>query len=67
METYAVKSVLRAAPLRPGSVMLCECADGCLRVFLDDAPMLHEQWCREDEARATAVYEELKAGLTAGR
>ncbi len=65
VDDQAVRHVLFYTARKPGNVMLCECADGLLRLFLDDRPMETERWPRAQSAAATAAYHEMRRALLA--
>jgi hypothetical protein len=65
MDDSTVRHVLLYTALKPGNVMLCECEDGLLRLFMDDQPLDAERWRTTEVDAATAAYHELRRALTA--
>ena len=58
-----IKHVLLYAALRPGSLMLAECADGCLRLFRDDRPLDGGRWEGHEVEQAAAAFHKMVAQL----
>ena len=61
--TPAVKHVLLYAALRPGSLVLAECADGSLRIFRDDRPIDSSRWENHETPTAAAAFHRMVAQL----
>lgn len=58
-----VKHVLLYAALRPGSLMLAECADGSLRLLRDDRPLEGGRWEAHEAESAAATFHRMVAQL----
>jgi hypothetical protein len=56
-----IKHVILFAPLRPGSLMLVECADGSLRVLRDELPVDGCRWGHDQIEEAAAEFRRLAA------
>ena len=64
METNPpIKHVLLYAALRPGSLMLAECADGSLRLLHDDRPLEGGRWEAHEAESAAAAFHKTVAQL----
>jgi hypothetical protein len=63
MSESEVKHVMFYAPLNPGSLTLCECVDGKLRVLRDDVPVPGCEWPAADHDAAVASYQKIRAAL----
>lgn len=59
-----VRQVMFYTALEPGNLMLCECADGQIRLFRDDHPVPGHAWRASAVARAIEAYQEMRAVLT---
>jgi hypothetical protein len=56
-----IKHVLLYASLRPGSLMLAECADGALRLLRDDRAVDGAQWEPDQVGEAAAAFHRMAA------
>ena len=58
-----VKHVVLYAALRPGSLVLAECADGSLRLLRDDRPLEGGRWETHEAESAAAAFHKMVAQL----
>ena len=58
-----IKHVLLYAAVRPGSLMLAECADGSLRLLRDDHMLDGSRWENDQVKEAAEAFHRLAAEL----
>ena len=58
-----IKHVILYADLRPGGLMLAECADGSLRILRDEKPLEGCRWEYDQVEEAAAEFRRLSAEL----
>ena len=56
-----IKHVLLYASLRPGSLLLAECADGMLRLLRDERPVEGGTWGSHEVQQAAATFHRMVA------